>query len=685
MADRLRVTELDFDAIKTNLKTFLKQQSEFTDYDFEGSGLSVLIDILAYNTHYNAYYLNMVANEAFLDTSLLRDSVVSHAKSLGYVPSSRTAPEAIINFTVTSTNTADSSLTLPKGYNFFSNQIDGKSYNFVTLADTTVSKVNGTFKFENLQIYEGQVVNYLYVHDEQTNPKQIITLPDSNIDTDTLTVLVSPSTTNNEISIYNRVTNLDEVNSDSLVYFIQENKNGQYQIYFGDNIIGKKLSDGAAVYTNYLVTNGEVANKANNFVGSGTLVDSLNESLTTFTVDPISPASGGSERESIDQIKRLSPIQYTSQNRLVTVKDYETYLVKNYPKIDSISVWGGEDEFTPNYGKVFISIKPKEGYYLSETEKENITNNIIKPKSIINIKPEFKDPDYLYLNLNINVQYDSRKTSYSQTSLKNAIRQSVINYKRNYLDKFSSIFAISKLQELIDSTDINSISGSDTFVRAQKRFVPTLNQKNNYVLNYNAELLQGTPSNKLTSNQFDIFDIDGVRRTVTIEEVPKSFSGINSIEIEDPGINYTTEPTVTIVGDGVGATAKAIISSGRITKIEVINSGIDYNKASVIISGGGGFGASAKAIIDSKVGKLRAVYYTTEGERVVSLPNAGVINYKTGEIQLNDLKVLSVSSTDGMIKVFCGLKNNIIKSNRNSIITIDENDSSSIVINLSDF
>ena len=341
MADRLRVTELDFDTIKSNLKTFLNQQSSFTDYDFEGSGLNVLLDILAYNTHYNAYYLNMVANESFLDTALLRDSVVSHAKSLNYVPHSMKAPIATINFSAKSTSATTSILTIPSGYSFLSNKIDGKSYNFVVLQEVTATKANSSFYFENLDIYEGQLITYSFAHNQAANPKQTFTLPNANIDTTTIRVGVSPSSVNTSISVYTNVTDISDVTTTSEVYYLQENKGGKYQIYFGNNIVGKALPDGAVVTVSYLLTNGTSANKANNFVAALTLSDSLNETLTNFTVTPVSAASGGSEREGVDDIKFGAAAQFTTQNRLITTNDYQAFLKRSYPALDSLSVWGG--------------------------------------------------------------------------------------------------------------------------------------------------------------------------------------------------------------------------------------------------------------------------------------------------------------------------------------------------------
>ncbi len=250
MADRLNVTELDFDTIKSNLKTFLKQQSEFSDYDFEGAGLSVLLDILAYNTHYNAYYMNMLANESFLDSAILRNSVVSHAKKYGYTPRSTRSPIAKINFTVNSQSSTPGSLTLPKGYMFVSNLIDSRSYNFITLDDVTVSKTGNNFVFNSVSIYEGTLVNYSYTHSQATNPKQIFLIPDENIDTTTLKVTVRQSSSNLNSVVYNLNTDALTIDPTSTVYYLQEGQNGKYEIYFGDDILGKKIPDGGVVTLN---------------------------------------------------------------------------------------------------------------------------------------------------------------------------------------------------------------------------------------------------------------------------------------------------------------------------------------------------------------------------------------------------------------------------------------------------
>jgi hypothetical protein len=683
MADRLRVTELDFDTIKNNLKAFLNQQSEFTDYDFEGSGLNILLDILAYNTHYNAYYLNMVANESFLDTAILRDSVISHAKTLGYTPHSTRASVATINFTANSATSTSGTLTLPAGFGFLSNQIDSKPYNFVVLEDTTVTKANSTYYFENLEIYEGQLTTYRFTHNSASNPKQVFTLPDANIDTTTIKVQVAPSSGNTQLTVYNLVSDILDVGVSSEVYYLQENKSGKYQIYFGNNAVGKSLPDGAIVNVTYLRTNGTAANKANNYVATSGISDSLAESITNFVIDPVSPAAGGAVRESVDDIKFGAAAQFTTQNRLVTVKDYESYLKKNYPSIDSLSVWGGEEETPPTYGKVYISLKPKENYFISETEKQRIIDEIISPKAIVAVSAEIRNPEYLYLLVENYVEYDKKKTSLTPEAIKNSIRNAVLVYRDTNLNKFDSTFVLSKLQDNIDGVDLNAISGSETVLRLQKRFEPTLGASTTYTINFNSLLHRGTTTNKLTSSEFRIFDVEGVVRTVLFEEVPESFTGISEIQVTNAGNGYTTAPTVTITGDGTGAVANAIIVNGRIQGIEVTNRGINYTRAIVTISGGDGYGGSAIAVLDGRFGYLRTIYYDDNAEKQTINEQIGTINYITGTVTINDIRILSVVPTDGLIRLTIESEKGIIKSSKNTIITLDDADISSVTTELS--
>ena len=674
MAERLRITELDFDQIKLNLKNFLRQQEQFSDYDFEGSGLSVLIDLLAYNTHYNAYYLNMVANESFLDTALLRDSIVSHAKTLGYTPRSFTAPVAFVNISVESFDTTPAKLTIPRGYVFLSQIIDNTSYNFITLDDVSVTKTGTTFEFENVEIYEGQLVDLTFVYSRQDNPKRIFSLPNENIDTKTLKVSIRPTESSTESEVFEMVLDVVEIDGDSAVYFLQEGTEGTYQIYFGDGNLGKELPDGAYVTVSYLITNGDAANDADGFVGTQ-LINGFSE----FVVSTVSPAAGGDVRENSENIRRSAISQFSSQNRLVTFKDYESYILANYPNVEALSVWGGEEETPPVYGKVYISLKPRENYFLSDIEKQRIIDSIITPKSIVSVGVEIRDPEFLFLQLQNFVKYDKRKTNQTAEQLKALIDASIQTYKETKLNSFDSTFVVSDILESIKLVSPNSIIGARSVLRLQKRFLPQLNISRAYSVDFSSEISRGTNANRLISSQFDVFDSVGTLRRVQIEEIPQSFSGVTEIQVIDPGSGYTTRPTVTITGDGTGATAEAVIVNGRVISINVTNRGINYTRAIVTISGGNGFGASAIVVLDARFGDLRTVFFDGLSRRQVVNPKVGTINYDTGKIEINDLRVISVPSADGLIRISAESTSSVIQSTRNTIITLDEDDPQSLV------
>ena len=677
MVSRLKVTDLDFDTIKTNLKSFLQQQSEFTDYDFEGAGLNVLLDILAYNTHYNAYYMNMIANESFLDTAQLRDSVISHAKTLGYTPRSTSAAKATIDVTVETDDSTPAQVTIPRGYSFGSNLIDNLFYNFVVLEDVVATKAGTQFFFKNLDIYQGELITATFVQNDLSNPKQIFELPSSNIDTTTISVVVTTNSGTISSTVYNKVTNALEINSTSEVYFVNENNRGYYQINFGDGVLGKQIPDGSTITVSYLVTEGDASNFANGFTASQDI-----GGYQQITVDVVDVASGGGPKETVDSIKYNSISQFATQNRLITRKDYETYILQNYNKIESISVWGGEDNDPPVYGKVFISLKPKTDYYVSETEKQTIIDTIIKPVSVISVTAEIVDPDYLYLVIIANVQYDKTKTISSKESIKSSVRNAILSYRNTYLNKFESKLIDSKLERAIDVIDLNAIIGNDVELKLQKRFEPALNEAKAYEVKFNVPLHRGTITNKMTSTAFNVFDVEGVEREVIFEEVPQSSSGISSIKVTNAGYGYVTAPTVTITGDGLGATAEAVIVNGRIETIRVTNRGIDYTRAIVTISGGGGFGGAASAEIDARTGTLRTVYFDTDAEKQIVNPLAGIIDYDKGIITISDITILSSSSSDGLIRLTIESESGIVQSVRNTIITIDETDPGSIQVNL---
>jgi hypothetical protein len=498
-----------------------------------------------------------------------------------------------------------------------------------------------------------------------------------NIDTTTLKVVIQPSPTNSYIETYSLATDALNVDSTSLVYFLQEGKNGKYEIYFGDDVIGKALGDGSIVRLSYLVTNGLAANKADQFVpllpvgAYGSIDITVNES-----------ASGSSERESVDSIKYSAPLQYTNQNRLVTYKDYETYIKKQYPSIDSVSVWGSEDDIPPSYGKVILSLKPKKDFYISELEKQRIIDEIIKPKSIIAIQTEIRDPEYLYLLLNNTVAYDKRKTTDTAQQVKNRIRDAVALYREQNLNKFGGRFVLSKFQESIDNTNDAAIIGCETSVKLQKRFEPTIGETRNYEISFNVPLHRGTLTNRLSSSQFDVLDYGGITRKVSLEESAETYTGIEEIQILNPGINFTSAPTITIVGDGVGATAEATIAGTRLEKITITNKGYNYSRATVVISGGGGSGAVATAVITARTGSIRTIYYDTDAQKQIVNENAGTINYETGKVVLTNLNVRTLYTDDSLMRLTIESEKGIVETKRNTVLEIDLLDSASVTVDL---
>jgi hypothetical protein len=677
MTQRLRITELDFDTIKTNLKNYLQSQSEFTDYNFDGAGLSYLLDILAYNTHYQAYYLNMVANEAFLDTAVTRDSVVSHAKNLNYIPKSKSCSIATVTITIDSGTTTPDILTLPRGTTFLSNLIDGKSYNFIVKDSLNVSKSNTSFIFDSVDIYEGNLTSISFVQNNNSNPKQVFTIPDNNIDTTTIKVLVTDVSSNTSSETYTLVTDATELSTTSPVYYLQEGIGGYFQIYFGGDNVGKSIPDGSTVTVSYIVNNGAEPNGANAFVGAMPI-----GIYTNYTVTTISNASGGDERETLASIKNNAPLTYAAQNRLITTSDYKALLSKEYPQASSIAVWGGEEQNPKVYGKVFISIKPKTGYYVSETEKQRIIDQIIFPKSVLSVKSEIVDPDYVYLHLNVEVKYDKNKTNSSLDSLSNSIRTAINSYQVTDLDKFDGIFNTSTLIQSILAID-KSFQACDINVRLNKKLEPTLNTKRSYTLNYKNKLLRGGIDSQLTSDEFYVLDSGNTSRLVTLAEVPNSYTGIESITVTNPGFNYTETPTVTITGDGTGATAVATIVNGKIQKITVTNRGIGYSRALVAISGNGTSGA-AIAIITAKTGILETFYYDSNQQKQVVNAEAGIIDYDNGIIQINNLTIANTTSSDGNLNISIESAEHFLKSQQNQILTIDENDVTSIEISITE-
>ena len=474
MATKLEISELDFDGIKDNLKNFLSQQDEFRDYDFEGSGMSVLLDVLAYNTHYLGYNANMLANEMFLDSADLRSSVVSLAKQVGYTPTSAAASTAVINITVN--NASGPSLTMVRGTKF-STTVNGTSYSFVTNADISITPASGVYVFNNVTIYEGTYLNYKYtVNTSDTDQRFII--PNDNVDTRTLSIKIQESSSDSTLNTYRLATGITEIDSTSKVYFLQEVEGGRYEVYFGDNVLGKSVADGNIIIMDYINTNRAEANGATTFTLGGTI-----GGFSSATITTISNASEGSDPESISSIKYNAPRDYTAQDRAVTANDYKVLVKSLYANAQSVQVYGGEDAAVPDYGKVYISIKAKSGSTLTQATKASVVTSL-KQYAVASVTPIIIDPETTYLTLTTNFKYNSGATSKDVSTLQTNVLSTISTYGNNTLENFTGIFRHSKLTENINNAD-TSILSNITTVKLYKYIIPTLSSALKYTLSFN--------------------------------------------------------------------------------------------------------------------------------------------------------------------------------------------------------
>ena len=474
MARRINVTDLDFDGIKNNLKTFLKQQDQLTDYDFEGSTMSTLLDVLAYNTHYNAVYANVLANEMFLDSADLRNSIVSHAKHVGYTPRSATAPVAFLNVTVN--NATGSTLTAARGTTF-TTTVDGTSYNYVVRDATTITPTDGVYTFSSLPVYEGTLIDNKYTVDT-TNADQRFLIQNDLADTTSLKVTVQNSSSDSTTSTYTLATDLADITSTSKIYYLEGAEDNQYEVKFGDGILGAALSTGNIVTLSYIVTNAEESNGASSFSLSGTLGGFSNVTITTAT-----NSANGAQPETPDSIRFNAPKQYASQNRTVTTNDYASKVKQIYTNAQSVQVWGGEDNSTPVYGRVYISIKPVSGATLTEAKKTDIITQL-KDFNVASVTPVIQDPETTSLQLSVDVKYDAKSTTRSSDSIKALVSSAITTFNTDNLGQFDGLFRHSKFIETINKVD-TSILSNITTVKMHKSFTVTTSGATTYTISYN--------------------------------------------------------------------------------------------------------------------------------------------------------------------------------------------------------
>jgi hypothetical protein len=509
----ITVAELDFDAIKSNIKTFLKAQSTFADYDFEGAGLSVLLDILAYNTHYNALYTNLAVNESFLDSASKRSSVVSRAKEIGYVPHSATGATATVNIVVSGTTSSPATLTLP-AYSSFSSTIDGVNYTFYNTEAIVTSLSGSTYTFTGVNIKEGTPLTFKYT---VADGVQYI-LPNSNVDLSTLKVRVQDNASSSNFKTF--VNQEDIINLDGVtqVYFIKEIEGQLYELEFGNDTIGKALVSGNVVNLTYMTTNKTEGNGARLFTYTGSTLLGGTVAVTTTT-----PAVGGADIESIDSVRYNAPRSYASQNRAVTVEDYKSIIFRLYPEARTVNAWGGEDNIPPSYGRIYLSIQPISTSILTDTQKEYIIREILKQKNVVSITPIIVDPEYINLEISTAVYYNPRLTVKTETELKDLVINTIKAYNVENLESFTGIFRHSNLSSQIDATE-DSIISNITTIKLHREIEVEYNSNSTYTIYLGNPIYNsGVPEESITSTGFYI---QGNENIMYLEDLPTL--GINN-------------------------------------------------------------------------------------------------------------------------------------------------------------
>jgi len=541
-----RLSELDFDEIKINLKQFLTNYRDkdnnlvFKDYDFDASSISILLDLLAYNTHYNAYFANMVANEMFLDSAVKRESAVSIAKHLGYTPLSYRSARATVSFTVPTPDGVPGTLTMPK-YSPFTTTINDTRYTFVNLDAVTIRPTNGEYRFDNVEIVEGQPLSYTYRVDV-SGPDEKYTIPNKNIDTTTLRVTVQNSYTDLTSYTYTQADNLSALTPESKVFFLEENPSGYFEIFFGDGIVGKKLLPRNLVKIDYLISSGDVCNVSGDITQTFTLGATIGGQTVASSIVASVNSTGGDTADTIEKIKFKAPRFLSSFNRAVTANDYKAIIEANYPLVESVAVWGGEENDPPIYGKVIISLKPYRGYVVSDATKNQIKNDVLNDKKMMSIQPEFVDPQYLYVTVDNKIKFDPKNSRYTAPQIEVLVRAKIIEYFTTDLQQFNKSFYYSKLSKAIDSID-PSIIGNVTAFKIHKRITPVIGAENGYsgssVIKFANKLISGS----IISTAF-YYTVNNVVKTAYLKDVITNAT-TSTIDLLD---FYTDEILVSGIG-----------------------------------------------------------------------------------------------------------------------------------------
>ena len=541
-------SNVDFDEIKESIKDYLRANSNFTDYDFEGSNLSAIVDTLAYNTYISSYNANMITNEVFIDSATLRENVVSLARNIGYVPRSRKAAVADISFSVDASNTTAVTLTLKAGVVLTTaDQFGGNSYTFTIPEDITVPVTStGVAFFTNIKVYEGTFINQTFTASSR-NPNQRYILPNAGIDADLIRVIVKDNESSTVKDKYSRFSSLFGVDASTMLFFLQEIENERYEIMFGDGVFGKKIEEPNFVEVSYVVSNGADANGLSNFSYSGRLVGNDGQSVTSGVslVFTNSPSSGGSAIESIESIKKYAPQIYASQNRAVTAADFEALVPRIYAEAESVSAYGGEELVPPAYGKVFISVKPYNGVFLSRTVKENI-NRELRKYSCAGIITEILDLKYLYVETESTVYYDTSRAA-SSAGIKNVVLDNLVKYSdSSQLNKFGARFKYSKYLGVVDNSE-SAITSNITTVFMRRDMEPSLNTFGEY------EICYGNQFHIKNTNGYNIkssgFFVSGISDCVYLGDIPNPDMKTGSVFLFK--LTSPTQPVIVKRGIGI--------------------------------------------------------------------------------------------------------------------------------------
>jgi hypothetical protein len=499
MSQNLRVAELDFDTIKSNLKEFLRTKPGFTDYDFEGSGLSIMLDVLAYNTHYNAVIANMLAQEMFLDTAVKRETVSLHAKRMGYLPRSARAARAYITVEVFP---QDNPPTITIGKNAAFTSSGQIPFQFVTLDSVTIQKnVDNRYIFQNIPIFEGRFNTFKYV---VTGTPQQFVIPNKNVDTSLIRVSVQKSTTNTDTTIYRYFENISDISSDSQIYFLRVNESGFYEVYFGDGVLGKTIEAGNVVIIDYLVCNGEVPNGAGSFKFSD-----LIQGYSSFTISTTNKAFGGGQPESIQSIKENAYKRMLSQNRAVSESDFKSIINSIIP-IGDAAVWGGENNSPPIYGKVFISLIPLDINAVFDDETKQLIANQLRSKMTVTVIPEIVDPDKLFIDVSSTVYYDQDRTANNAQQMRTIVYSAINSFISENLNKFNAQLKHSQLVALIDDSD-KSVVSNITTIGFTKVIDLSLNSYTKYIIDFKNPIKQSSDiSQKISTTGFYVDGYESV-------------------------------------------------------------------------------------------------------------------------------------------------------------------------------